>query len=128
MIITTRSGNKYMVKIRFIHTPVIKESTDEYGRKHVIYWTEHSTRVSVSRLTTAKVNSEVTITGISRCHYKDKFDKLTGKKIAYNNAITKLYDLSLITAEDRIDLAAFDLVSADFVAPQLNTCEQEAKI
>ena len=85
-------------------------------------------RVSVSRLTTAKVNSEVTVTGISRCHYKDKFDKLTGKKIAYNNAITKLYDLSLITAEDRIDLAAFDLVSADFVAPQLNTCEQEAKI
>ena len=128
MIVTTTSGNKYIVKVRFIHTPVIKETTDEYGRKHVIYWTEHNTRVSITRLTSAKVNSEVSVAGISRCHFKDKFNKETGKKIAYNNAINRMNELSLISNEDRIDLLSFDLASQNFVAVKPNTCEQEAKI
>ena len=53
MIVTTRSGSKYMVKVRFIHTPMFKESVDEYGRNHIIYWTEHSTRAAITRITNA---------------------------------------------------------------------------
>lgn len=128
MIVTTRSGSKYMVKVRFIHTPMFKESVDEYGRNHIIYWTEHSTRAAITRITNAKLEAEITVTGISRCHYKDKFDKNFGKKLAYQNAVNKMESLNLISADDRIDLLSFNLDTATYTAPQVKTCEDEAKI
>ena len=128
MIVTTRSGNKYIVKTRFLHTPVCKESVDEYGRTHVIYWTEHTTRVSITPLKGGKVSTETTICGIARCHYKDKFDKTYGKKLAYQNAIDRMTDLQLISAGDRIDLYSFELNAANYTAPEIPSCEEEAKV
>jgi hypothetical protein len=128
MIVTTRSGNKYIVKTRFLHTPVCKESVDEYGRNHIIFWTEHTTRVSITQLTNAKLASEVTVCGIARCHYKDKFDKNFGKKLAYQNAIDRMTDLQLISAGDRIDLYTFNLDAATYTAPEIPSCEEEAKV
>ena len=117
MIVTTRSGNKYIVKTRFLHTPVCKESVDEYGRNHVIFWTEHTTRVSITKLTNAKLASEVTVCGIARCHYKDKFDKTYGKKLAYANAIERMLELKLIDVDDRTDLYSFNLCSVKAIVP-----------
>ena len=128
MIVTTRSGNKYIVKTRFLHTPVYKESVDEYGRTHVIYWTEHTTRVSITPLKGGKVSTETTICGIARCHYKDKFDKTYGKKLAYSNAIDRMTDLQLISAGDRVDLYTFNLDAATYTAPEIPSCEEEAKV
>lgn len=128
MIVTTRSGNKYIVKTRFLHTPVYKESVDEYGRTHVIYWTEHTTRVSITPLKGGKVSTETTICGIARCHYKDKFDKTYGKKLAYQNAIDRMTDLQLISAGDRVDLYTFNLNAATYTAPEIPSCEEEAKV
>lgn len=128
MIVTTRSGNKYIVKTRFLHTPVYKESVDEYGRTHVIYWTEHTTRVSITPLKGGKVSTETTICGIARCHYKDKFDKNFGKKLAYQNAIDRMTDLQLISAGDRVDLYTFNLNAATYTAPEIPSCEEEAKV
>ena len=128
MIVTTRSGNKYIVKTRFLHTPVYKESVDEYGRTHVIYWTEHTTRVSITPLKGGKVSTETTICGIARCHYKDKFDKTYGKKLAYSNAIDRMTDLQLISAGDRVDLYTFNLDAATYTAPEIPSCEDEAKV
>lgn len=128
MIVTTRSGNKYIVKTRFLHTPVYKENVDEYGRTHVIYWTEHTTRVSITPLKGGKVSTETTICGIARCHYKDKFDKTYGKKLAYQNAIDRMTDLQLISAGDRVDLYTFNLNAATYTAPEIPSCEEEAKV
>ena len=128
MIVTTRSGNKYIVKTRFLHTPVYKESVDEYGRTHVIYWTEHTTRVSITPLKGGKVSTETTICGIARCHYKDKFDKTYGKKLAYSNAIDRMTDLQLISAGDSVDLYTFNLDAATYTAPEIPSCEEEAKV
>lgn len=85
-----------IVKIAYDYTdPIVKRTTDKYGREVITTWREHRTTVKCYEYSKKSTSCYV---GTAICDYRDKkqYDKKKGREIAWANALEKMVNIGFI--------------------------------
>lgn len=86
-MLVNANGKVYVVKFRYAAELITQTKIDKYGRKITIEWIDKITHCMIKLLDGTEL-----ISCISRCNYRDNFEKAHGREYAFVRAINFISD------------------------------------
>jgi len=82
------NGKEYVVKFKYASELITKTKIDKYRRKITVEWMEKLTVCTIKIIG----GSTALVSGISRCNYRDNFEKSHGREYAFVRAVDFISD------------------------------------